>query len=143
MDITVDDPQAIKGKSVLVVEDGPTLTHGGMSYGAGLLAARKLGAAEIVDPRPIAVGTIADAFRDYPHVTQVLPALGYSSHQRQELADTINASGADAVIDASPAGLSRILDLNVPVVRVRYRFRQVSGIPVEQLVSMALPVEGQ
>jgi predicted GTPase len=138
LEIIVNKPEMIKGKSVLVVEDGPTVTHGGMAYGAGFLAARIYKSAKIIDPRPYAIGTIADAFRNYPHLTEVLPALGYSQSQRDELAGTINASGADVVIDASPAGLNRILDLNVSVIRVRYQFQQLSGTPIEQLVQIAL-----
>lgn len=138
LEITVDDPQSLAGRSVLVVEDGPTLTHGGMSYGAGLLAAKQVGVGEVIDPRPTAVGSIAQAFRQYPHLERVLPALGYSPRQRDELTRTINASGAEMVIDASPAGLGGFLKLNVPLVRVRYRFRQSSGTPVEELVERLL-----
>jgi predicted GTPase len=134
LEILVDSPELIAGRRVLVVEDGPTVTHGGMGYGAGLLAARRYGAGEIIDPRPAAVGTIAEAFEKYPHLESVLPALGYSSQQRGELAATIDASGADVVIDASPASLQVVLDVHLPIVRVRYRFRQTSGPPLADLV---------
>lgn len=127
LEVKADDPSAIAGKRVLVVEDGPTLTHGGMSYGAGLLAAEAEGAAEIIDPRPHAVGTIAEAFAKFPHVGRVLPALGYSEEQRAELHATIEACNPDVVVDASPARLDRLLELDRPLVRVRYRFAQRSG----------------
>ena len=138
LEISVDDPKSIAGRSVLVVEDGPTLTHGGMSYGAGMLAAQQSDVAELIDPRATAIGTIAETFNKYTHLGRVLPALGYSSQQRDELTQTINASRADVVIDASPAGLDSFLKLNIPVVRVRYRFRQATGTPVEELVERFL-----
>lgn len=138
LEIDVSDPAAIADRRVLVVEDGPTVTHGGMSFGAGTLAARKFGAAELVDPRPYAVRSIAEAFNNYPHLKQVLPALGYSPRQRDELRETINAAGADVVVDASPAGLEDLLELTIPVVRVRYRFRQISGSRIEDLVEQYL-----
>jgi predicted GTPase len=134
LEIEVDRPELIAGRSVLVIEDGPTLTHGGMAHGAGLLAASKFGAREIVDPRPHSVGSIAAAYRDYPHIDKVLPALGYSETQRNELAATINASSAEVVVDASPAALEGFLLLDKPVVRVRYRFHQTAGTPVETIV---------
>ena len=118
---------------MLVIEDGPTLTHGGMPWGAGMIAATRFGAREVIDPRPHAVGSIADAFRDYPHIDRVLPVLGYSDEQCRELAATINASKPEAVVDASPAGLQRLLLLRMPVVRVRYRFQQVAGTPIEEI----------
>ncbi|MCB9593220.1 MAG: tetraacyldisaccharide 4'-kinase [Sandaracinaceae bacterium] len=117
----------IAGKRVLVVEDGPTITHGGMPSGAGLLAATAGGAAEILDPRPFAVGTIAKAYAAYPHIGPVLPALGYSDAQRHELEATIAAAAPDLVVDGSPAHLDRLLRLEVPVVQVRYRFEARSG----------------
>jgi len=124
--IEVDEPEALRGKRVLVVEDGPTLTHGGMAFGAGTIAARDHGV-EVVDPRPHAVGSIARTFEQFPHLERVLPALGYSAAQRRELAETIRAAAPDVVLDASPASLDRVLDLDVPVVRVRYAFEQVAG----------------
>lgn len=132
--VTVEDPALILGKRVLVVEDGPTLTHGGMSYGAGTIAAKLFGARELVDPRPGAVGTIAEAFQKFPHLHNVLPALGYSEQQRQELAQTIAASGAEVVVDASPCRLDRLVPLPVPMVRVRYRFEQLRGEPLLELI---------
>lgn len=130
LEITVEDPTLLADRRVLAVEDGPTLTHGGMAYGAATLAARRFGAAELVDPRRIAVGSIARVYEQYPHLGPVLPALGYSDEQCRELAETIHASGADVVVDGSPAGLDRVLRLKLPVVRVRYRFHQVAGPPL-------------
>lgn len=124
--VTSEDDDAIRGRRVLVVEDGPTTTHGGMPSGAGLLAAERAGAT-VLDPRPFAVGTVADAYRDYPHLGPVLPALGYSETQRSELAATIRRAEPEVVVDGSPARLDRLLRLEVPVVRVRYRFAQRSG----------------
>ncbi len=133
--VAADRPEAIEGRRVLVVEDGPTLTHGGMSTGAGVVAARACGARELVDPRAFAVGSIAEAFARYPHVGPVLPALGYSAAQRRELAETIARSGAEVVLNASPARLDRFLELRLPMVRVRYRFEQRSGPSLLDLVS--------
>lgn len=118
--VTVDDPAAIKGKRVLVVEDGPTLTHGEMKYGAGHVAARANGAASIVDPRPFAVGTIKATFEKYTHVTEVLPAMGYGQAQISELEETINASDCDHVLIGTPIDLGSILKINKPSQRVRY-----------------------
>jgi len=139
LEVEVDRPEALVGRKVLVVEDGPTLTHGGMAYGAGMIAARRYGAQTLVDPRPAAVGSIAAALRDFPHLDRVLPALGYSDAQRRDLAATIEASGADVVLDASPCRLDRLLDLKLPLVRARYRFQQVSGEPLLDLVLGRLP----
>lgn len=125
--ISVKDPDAIKQKRVIVVEDGPTLTHGGMSYGAGIIAAKKFGAKEIIDPRPYAVGSIHTVFQDFPHIGAVLPAMGYSSDQIKELEDTINAADCDIVIAGTPIDLGRLLKLNKPVIRVRYTIEEVDG----------------
>ena len=138
LDVTVAGPDAIAGRVALVVEDGPTLTHGGMSIGAGFLAAQRYKCAQVLDPRNFAVGSIARAYVDYPHIGNVLPALGYSDSQVQELNDTIDASKADILIDASPAGLSHIINTEIPIVRVRYEFRQVSGSPLNDLVARFL-----
>jgi predicted GTPase len=117
--VIVDDPGAIEGKRVLVVEDGPTLTHGDMKYGAGVVAARRNGAAEIVDPRPWALGTIADTFQKYD-VGPVLPAMGYSQGQLDEMSKIIDAADADTVVIASPIDLRAVIDIRKPAVRVRY-----------------------
>ena len=138
--IELSSPERVAGRRVLVVEDGPTLTHGGMSFGAGMLAARRAGAAQIIDPRPAAVGTIAAAYREFPHLGSVLPALGYSAEQRAELEETIRRSRAEVVIDASPARLERLVNIDLPVVRVSYRFEQLAGRPLLELVRERLSV---
>ncbi len=122
--VTVDDPQQIRGKRVLVVEDGPTLTHGEMRYGAGHIAARKFGAAEIIDPRPHAVGTIKKTFATYQHLSDVLPAMGYGTRQMQELERTINSVPCDLVLIGTPIDLGRLLKINKPYLRVRYELEE-------------------
>lgn len=123
--ITADRPELIKGKRVLVIEDGPTLTHGGMSYGAGFIAAQKYGAGQVIDPRKYAVGSISDLYENYPHLGSVLPAMGYDAPQMKELEQTINSADCDAVITGTPIDLENLLDLNKPVVRVRYDIEEV------------------
>ncbi len=123
--IFVDDPDEIRGKRVLVVEDGPTLTHGEMSYGAGMVAAERLGAAEIVDPRPYAVGSILDAFSKYETTGPVLPAMGYNEEQTRELEQTIDATPCDVVIVATPIDLSQVIAINKPSQRVRYELQEI------------------
>jgi len=117
--VTVDEPDSIAGKRVLVVEDGPTLTHGEMKYGAGVVAARQHGAAEIVDPRPWAVGTIDETFRKYD-VGPVLPAMGYSEGQLAEMEKIIDAADVDLVVIGTPIDLRRVITISKPAVRVRY-----------------------
>ena len=129
--IFVDDPLAIRGKRVLVIEDGPTLTHGEMAYGAGLVAARRFCAAEIVDPRPYAVGSIAETFHKYPNTGPILPAMGYGAQQVCELGETINATPCDMVIVATPIDLRRVVEINRPSQRVRYELQEI-GIPTLQ-----------
>ena len=119
------DAEAIRGKRVLAVEDGPTLTHGDMSFGAGILAARKFGASEIIDPRPYAVGSIREAFQRYPKTGAVLPALGYGAEQIAELEATINAAPVDLVLIATPIDLRRIVKIKHPTVRVRYELKEI------------------
>jgi predicted GTPase len=131
--ITIDRQELIKGKRVLVVEDGPTLTHGGMSYGAGIIAARKYGAKEIIDPRSHAVGSISKVYEDFPHLGAVLPAMGYSEAQMKELEMTINAADCDAVIAGTPIDLGSLLKLDKPVVRVRYRIEEVD-VKLEEVI---------
>ena len=118
--ITVDGAEQIQGKKVLVVEDGPTLTHGGMAFGAGWVAAQQHGAAEIIDPRPYAVGSIKTTFEAYPTTGAILPAMGYGDAQTSELGQTINNSPAELVIIGTPIDLSRVVDIKKPSVRVRY-----------------------
>lgn len=124
LDVTVDDPAAIRGKRVVVVEDGPTLTHGGMAYGAGVVAARRYHAAQIVDPRPYAAGSLADTYRAFPHLEQVVPAMGYSEAQVDHLRRTLEAVPCDLVLSATPVDLGRLLQLSRPPVRVRYEFKE-------------------
>ncbi|MGE5264879.1 MAG: cyclic 2,3-diphosphoglycerate synthase [Acidobacteriota bacterium] len=123
--IFVDDPGAIRGKRVLVVEDGPTLTHGGMTYGAGIVAAQKFGAREIVDPRPYAVGTIKETFAKYPGTGALLPAMGYGGEQVKELEATINAAPVDLVLIATPIDLRRIIEIKHATDRVRYELQEI------------------
>ena len=126
--IFVDHPEAIRGKRVLVVEDGPTLTHGEMAYGAGVVAAERFGAAEIIDPRPFAVRSIRETYAKYPTTGSVLPAMGYGPEQMADLEATINRSEADLVIAATPIDLRRVIKVSIPVERVRYEL-QVIGTP--------------
>ncbi|MBL7225419.1 MAG: GTPase [Desulfobacteraceae bacterium] len=121
--VLVDNPERIRGKRVLVVEDGPTLTHGEMPYGAGLIAAKEYGAAEILDPRPYAMGTINEVYDLYPHIGSVLPAMGYSRDQVEDLEGTINSVDCDLVLFATPIHLTRVLSINKPTLRVRYEYR--------------------
>lgn len=123
--IFVDKPELIKGKRVLVVEDGPTLTHGGMSFGAGYIAAKKFGAKEIVDPRPYAVGSIIETYKKYPHLSNILPAMGYGKKQIKELEETINRADADVVVMGTPVDLRRFMNLNKPAVRVKYELEEI------------------
>ena len=135
--VTVAPGVNIAGKRVVVVEDGPTLTHGGMSYGAGTIAARAAGA-QMLDPRGFAVGSIAEAYAKYPQIGAVVPALGYSPAQVAELSDTLRRSGAEVIVDASPARLERVLDAGIPIARVRYRFEQKSGPSIFTIVEDAI-----
>ena len=118
--VTVTEPERVRGRRVLVVEDGPTLTHGEMAFGAGVVAARQYGAGEQVDPHPFAVGSIEGTFRRFPHLKGLLPAMGYGEHQRRELEETINRTPCDVVLVATPVDLARLLRLNKPSLRVEY-----------------------
>jgi predicted GTPase len=126
--IKVDDPAIIRGKRVLVVEDGPTLTHGEMKLGAGIIAAQKFGAAELVDARPFAVGKLAETYEIYPNIGTLLPAMGYSAEQLKDLETTINNSDCDSVIIGTPIDLNRIVKINKPNTRVYYDLQEI-GIP--------------
>jgi predicted GTPase len=123
--IKVDDPSVIQGKKVLVVEDGPTLTHGGMKIGAGTVAAQKYGAKECVDPRPYTVGKLSETFKIYPNIGQLLPAMGYGEEQRKDLETTINNTECDAVIIGTPIDLNRIIDIKKPTTRVYYDLQEI------------------
>ncbi len=124
----VDDPDGIKGKRVLVIEDGPTLTHGGMAYGAGYVAARRFGAKEIVDPRPFAVGSILETYQKYPGTGTILPAMGYGNDMVKDLEKTIDASDVEMVVSGTPIDLTRIIKVNKPMQRVRYELQEI-GVP--------------
>ena len=137
--ITLDTPDAVQGKCVIVVDDGPTLTHGGMPYGAGYLSAIEAGAAEIIDPRASAVGDVAAAFAKYPHIGKVLPALGYSQKQLDDLGATINGSRAEVVVSGTPSDLSHLIQIDKPVIRARYEFSELGGpVLVEELEAFLL-----
>ncbi len=123
--LSVEDPDGIRGKRVLVIEDGPTLTHGEMAYGAGVVAAQQFGAAEIIDPRPYAVRTIADTYRKYPNTGPILPAMGYGREQIADLEETINRAMVDMVIIATPIDLGRLVDIDKPNQRVRYELQEI------------------
>jgi len=133
--IFVDDPQAIRGCKVLVIEDGPTLTHGEMQYGAGMIAARKFGAAQIVDPHPYAVGTIAATYEKYRHVGNLLPAMGYGDEQVRDLEKTIKAVPCDAVVIGTPIDLRRIISIDKPSVRVRYELQEIGKPDLEDVLA--------
>lgn len=132
--IFVEDPGAIQGRRVLVIEDGPTLTHGEMAYGAGVTAARRFGAAELVDPRPYAVRSIAEAFRKYPHIGPLLPAMGYGDEQIRDLEETINATPCDLVLAATPVDIRRLLKVRYPVDRVRYELQVIGRPTLEEIL---------
>jgi len=136
--LTVDHPELIRGKKVLVVEDGPTLTHGEMKYGAGVVAAQKYGAKEIVDPRPYAIGTIKDTYTKYPGIGTLLPAMGYGKKQIQELEDTINAVDCDIVIIGTPIDLSRIVKINKKSIRVKYELQEIGRPDLEEVLNQKI-----
>lgn len=133
--LTVDDPAAIKGKRVLVIEDGPTLTHGGMAFGAGVVAAKEFGAAELVDPRPYAVGSIKRAYQQYPHMGVLLPALGYYKDQLKDLEDTVKATPCDVILVASPIDIRRVIKLDKPAMRVRYFLEEIGKPTLEDVLA--------
>jgi predicted GTPase len=132
--VTVEEGESLEGKRVLVIEDGPTLTHGEMTYGAGVVAARQAGAASLVDPRPFAAGSIKGVFEKYPHMGELLPAMGYSAQQRKDLADTIDASDADVVLVATPIDLRKIIDISKPALRAMYELEVTSTPSIADLV---------
>ncbi|BAM48358.1 cyclic 2,3-diphosphoglycerate synthase [Amphibacillus xylanus] len=133
--ITVDQPELIKGKRVLIVEDGPTLTHGEMKIGAGTVAAQRLGAAEIIDPTPYLVGSLKDTFITYPHIENLVPAMGYGEQQLKDLETTINNVDCDAVIIGTPIDLSRVIKINQPTARIHYDLDEVDGPKLELILT--------
>jgi predicted GTPase len=132
--ITADKPELVRGKRVLVIEDGPTITHGGMPFGAGMVYAKKFGAREFVDPRPYAVGSIKEAYRKYPHLGAILPALGYSEKQVAELKETIDKVPCDVVVIGTPIDLRRVVSINQPTVRVKYDLKVLGPVSLEQIL---------
>jgi predicted GTPase len=130
--ITLSDGLPLAGRRVLVVEDGPTLTHGEMSFGAGVVVARQQGATELIDPRPYAVGTIAQTFARYPHMGPLLPAMGYGAAQIRELEATINSSPAEDLVVATPIDLTRLVHVRMPAVRATYRLLELGEQTLEQ-----------
>ena len=136
--VLVSHPELIRGKRVLVVEDGPTLTHGEMSFGAGFIAANQFQATEIVDPRPFAAGSIKKVYQTYPHMGPILPAMGYSTEQIKDLETTINSTECDLVLFATPIQLSRVLMINKPILRVRYEYRDYGTPTLEECLTKRL-----
>ena len=126
--IFVDKPEMVKGKKVLVIEDGPTLTHGEMQYGAGVVAALRYGAEELVDPRPYLVGSMKETFEKYPDIGTLLPAMGYFDQQLKDMEETINNTECDVVVSATPIDITRLIKIDKPMVRVRYELEEI-GFP--------------
>ncbi|MCL2122903.1 MAG: cyclic 2,3-diphosphoglycerate synthase [Desulfovibrionaceae bacterium] len=133
--IRVDKPEVIRGKRVLVIEDGPTLTHGEMKIGAGIVAARRFGAAEIIDPRPYAVGKLAETYRMYPNVGKLLPAMGYGEQQMSDLSATIERADCDSVVIATPIDLGRIIRIKKPSTRVEYSLQEIGRPDMEDILA--------
>ncbi|MGB9777913.1 MAG: cyclic 2,3-diphosphoglycerate synthase [Candidatus Bathyarchaeales archaeon] len=140
--VTAENPELIKGKRALVIEDGPTLTHGNMPYGAGTIMAQKSGASEIVDPRPYAVGSIKEAYKTYAHLGKILPALGYGEKQIAELKETIDHTPCDVVVIGTPIDLRRVITLSKPTVRVKYELQVLGPTTLEQILEEFLKREG-
>jgi len=130
----VDKPEVIRGKRVLVVEDGPTLTHGDMKIGAGIVAARRFGAADIVDPRAYAVGRLAETYRIYPNIGRLLPAMGYGEQQMQDLSATIDKTDCDSVVIATPIDLQRVIKINKPCTRVQYSLQEIGNPTMDDVL---------
>ena len=139
--IFVDRPELIRDKKVLVVEDGPTLTHGEMTYGAGVVAAEKFGAKELVDPRPYVVGDIAKTFEKYPHIGTLLPAIGYGKKQISDLEKTINKTKCDSVVIATPVDLRRFLKINKPSVRIQYELEEIGKPDLKEVLTFFFKIK--
>jgi len=136
--IVVEDPSLITGKRALVVEDGPTLTHGGMKYGAGVVAAEKFGASELVDPRPYTTGKITETFEKYTEIGTLLPAMGYGEQQMKDLEETINAADCDVVVIGTPIDLRRVIDIKHPSVRVTYDLQEIGRPNLDDVLKPVL-----
>jgi predicted GTPase len=137
--ISVEDPSVIRNKKVLVIEDGPTLTHGEMEYGAGMVAAVKFGAEDVVDPRPYTVGSITETFEKYPEIGVLLPAMGYGEKQMKDLEATIEKTECDAVIIGTPIDLRRVIKINKPTVRVTYDLQEIGQPDLKVLLNEMVP----
>lgn len=137
--VTVDKPEIIKDKKVLVIEDGPTLTHGGMAYGAGFVAAKKYGAKEIIDPRPFAVRSIKDTFHKFSQLEKIVPAMGYGKEQVKDLDETINSADVDSVIIATPINLTRLFEIEKPHTRVRYELEEREEDSLSRVIKKFIP----
>jgi predicted GTPase len=142
MPLFVDNPEMIRGKRVLAVEDGPTVTHGHMPFGAGYLAARKFGAKEIIDPRPYAVGSIKEVYEEYTHLGPVLPAMGYGKEQIKELEETIKRTECDIVVTGTPIDIRRLIDVDKPVLRVRYELQEIGKPDLRDIIEKFLKEKG-
>ena len=136
--IKVDDPSMVKGKRALVVEDGPTLTHGEMAFGAGTIAAEDNGALDIIDPRPYAVGSIKELYERYRHLGPILPAMGYTDEQIRDMEETINRADCDVVVAGTPVDLRRVMNVNKPIVRVRYELAEIGRPTLEDILDQKL-----
>ena len=136
--IRLEQPDLVRGRRVLVIEDGPTVTHGGMPYGAGLIAARSAGAADIIDPRPFAAGSLRDTYTAYPHLGPVLPAIGYSEGQLSDLAETIDAAAPEVIVCATPTNLAALIPLRCPIARTRYEFMEDNMAALSPLIDAFL-----
>lgn len=139
--LSVEDPKVITDNKVLVIEDGPTVTHGGMDLGAGTLAAKKYGAKEIIDPKPCAVGSIAETFEKYDHIPELLPAMGYGPDQIRDLQATIDSASPEAVVIGTPIDLRRLVDLEVPSTRVKYELQEIGSPNLEDLLKKSRVID--
>jgi predicted GTPase len=141
--ISVEKPEIIRGKRVLVIEDGPTLTHGEMKIGAGIVAAKRFGAAEIIDPRQYAVGKLAETYRLYPNIGNLLPAMGYGEEQMSDLSATIERTDCDGVVIATPIDLARVIKINKPNTRVEYSLQEIGHPDMEDVLKdLILKIKG-
>jgi predicted GTPase len=137
-ELIVEDPEQIRGKRVLVVEDGPTLTHGEMAFGAGTIAAQRNGVGELVDPRPFVGGTIREVFEKYPHIGPLLPAMGYSKAQMKDLEEAVNRTDCDLVVFATPIDLPKLLSMDKPTLRVKYEYKDYGSPTLEEVLTDSL-----
>jgi len=142
-DIMAETDDGINGRRVLVIEDGPTLTHGDMTFGAGTIAARRYGAAEIIDPRPYLNGSLKETFEKYPHIGALLPAMGYSPAQMNDMTETINQADCDAVVSATPIDLAKLLNVNKPTIRIRYGYKDHNTPTLASIIRQRLNALGR